>query len=322
MDLIYANEAMEDVGVLLEYVFDLAIGSDENNFELTVDNNNHVCHAGYYLYIEGSEYGGVVDTINVKTASREIIYKGRTWQGLLASKILEPDSGQDYLILSGEANELIAFLVERMKISEIFLASTEDSGLMIQEYKINRYINGYEGIMKMLLSVDGKLDFIHRGSKVILAAKHLTDYSKNEQFDSDQVEMEIERGYSPINHVICLGQGELASREVVHVYADKYGIVGNKQSLTGIKEVAAVYENVNAASQEELAQGGINLIKEAHAGTSKIRSTFNNESFAYDIGDIVGAKENITGIEAAAKITKKIVTINKGIINVEYKVGD
>lgn len=321
MDLIYANESMEDIGVLLDYVFDLAIGADENNFELIMDSNSHVCRSGYYLYIEGTEYGGIVDSIKVKTASREIIYKGRTWQGLLASKIIEPDSGQDYLILSGEANGLLSFLIKRMGVEEIFAAAQEESGIIINKYKMSRYINGYDGIIKMLASVGGKLIFSYRDSQVILSARHLVDYSKDEQFDSDQMEMEIEKGYNPTNHVICIGKGELASREVVHVYADKDGNISHTQSQKGLNEVATVYENVNAKS-EDLEQGGIDLIKEAYAGSSKIDLAFNNESVVYDIGDIVGAKEYITGIEVAEKITKKIVTIDKGKIDIKYKVGE
>lgn len=322
MDLIYANEAMEDIGVLLDYEFDLAIGSDENNFELTVDSNNHVCHDGYYLYIEGTEYGGRVDSIKVKTASREILYKGRTWQGILASKIIEPDADQDYLILSGEANELLALLIERLGISKIFRASTEDSGLVVRQYEMNRYINGYDGIIKMLASIGGKLLFSFKDSKVTLSAEHLVDYSKDEQFDSDQVEMSIEKGYTPVNHVICIGKGELAAREVIHIYADESGAISHSQSLTGINEVTAVYENTNAESIEKLEQGGIELLKKACAGACRITAKFNNESVSYDIGDIVGAREHITGIEVAEKITKKIVTIDKGKIDVEYRVGE
>ncbi len=322
MDLIYANEAMEDIGVLLDYTFDLAIGSDENNFELIVDSNNHVCRDGYYLYIEGTEYGGIVDSIKVKTASREIVYKGRTWQGLLASKIIEPDAGRDYLVLSGEANELLSLLIERMGVAEIFAASREESGITINGYRMNRYINGYEGIIKMLASVNGKLIFVYSGSKVMLSVRHLVDYSKDDQFDSDQMEMEIEKGYNPANHAICIGRGELAAREVIHVYADKNGVISNKQSLTGISEIATIYENTNAESSEELEQGGINLLKEAYAESHKIALTFNGESAAYDIGDIVGARECITGIEVAEKITKKIVTIDKGKIDIKYKVGE
>lgn len=34
MDLIYMNASMEDIGVIRAYEFDLAYGSDENDFEL------------------------------------------------------------------------------------------------------------------------------------------------------------------------------------------------------------------------------------------------------------------------------------------------
>lgn len=43
MDLIYTNVNREDVGVLKDYAFDLAFGSDENDFELTLDINQHCC---------------------------------------------------------------------------------------------------------------------------------------------------------------------------------------------------------------------------------------------------------------------------------------
>lgn len=61
MDLIYANKNKIDVGVLKDYSFDLAFGSDENNFKLSVNTENNVCEEDYIIYIEGTEYGGIVD---------------------------------------------------------------------------------------------------------------------------------------------------------------------------------------------------------------------------------------------------------------------
>ena len=43
MDLIYMNNAKEDIGVLTGYTFDLAYGNDENDFTCIVDLSNHVC---------------------------------------------------------------------------------------------------------------------------------------------------------------------------------------------------------------------------------------------------------------------------------------
>ena len=42
----------------------------------------------------------------------------------------------------------------------------------------------------------------------------------------------------------------------------------------------------------------------------------------YDVGDIVGASEHITGIAVWQPITKKIVNIKNGLITISYKVGD
>ena len=55
MDLIYMNESREDVNVLHEYNLDLAFGADENDFECTLDCEQHCCQEGYFLYFENTE---------------------------------------------------------------------------------------------------------------------------------------------------------------------------------------------------------------------------------------------------------------------------
>ena len=47
-----------------------------------------------------------------------------------------------------------------------------------------------------------------------------------------------------------------------------------------------------------------------------------NDSYSFDIGDIVTASEITTGITLTRVIKKKIVTIKKGILKVDYKVGE
>ena len=61
MDLIYTNASGEDVGVLQGFTLDLAYGSDENDFQLEVSIDNQAIEAGAYIYIDGTEYGGIVD---------------------------------------------------------------------------------------------------------------------------------------------------------------------------------------------------------------------------------------------------------------------
>lgn len=321
MDLIYMNAKKEDVGVMQDSTMDLAFGRDENNYECSIASVNHCCEEGYFLYYEGTEYGGIVDDIGIKTDSEEITYYGRTWHGILDSKILEPDAGEDYLILSGEANEMLAFLIDRMGLSALFRASTDASGINIGNYKMNRYIKGYQGIRKMLKASGAKLNLSFKDGFVELSAKPIIDYSKDEQFDTDQIDFDIKKRYHPLNHVICLGTGDLAEREVIHVYADAEGNISDTQVFFGIDEVSDIYEYPNAESSEELRQGGIDMIQESWNG-NEVYFDFDADDTSYDIGDIVGAKERRTGIEVNTEITKKIVKIKNNTTTISYKVGE
>lgn len=320
MDLIYMNPEREDVGVLHDYKLDLAYGEDENDFELLIPSAAHCCGKGFFLYIEGTEYGGMIDDIASDTEAEEVTYAGRTWHGLLNSKIIEPDAGQDYLVVSGEANAVLGSLITRLGLSNLFVASEEDSGLTISKYKMNRYIPAYEGIRKMLKTEEGKLRFTFTDGKVILSAHPRGDYTQDEDLDSDIVDLKVKRHYHPVNHLICLGRGELADREVIHLYLDADGKVSYTQTFTGMDERAEVYENTNAESLEDLENGGIDRLKE-YAIADEVEAALDENSDRYEIQDLVGATDNIIGLTVAAEITKKIVTIENDQITISYKVG-
>lgn len=267
MDLIYANGKKEDIGVLMDYTLDLAFGKNENDFACEVYSSNHVCGKGYMLYIEGTEYGGIIDQVKVDTGAETITYSGRTWHGILAGKVLEPDSGEDYLILSGEANQVIAFLIERAGLTDIFHASTKDSGIEVVEYPV-RYQDAYTVLRKMLFEATGKLKIQYKKDIVELSAVPYIDYSQDEEWDSFQMDFKVERNYRPVNHLICLGTGDLKERHVIHLFTDENGGVQpyalsevplsdadyilntSAQMLFGEDEVTEVYDYPNAAVTE------------------------------------------------------------------------
>lgn len=320
MDLIYMNAAREDMGVLHDYKLDLAYGEDENDFELQIPAAAHCCGKGFFLYIEGSEHGGIVDEIGSDTEAAEVTYTGRTWHGLLNSKVIEPDAGQDYLVLRGEANAVLGQLITRLGLGDLFAASEEDSGLIISSYKMNRYIAAYDGIRKMLKTEEGKLRFAFKGGRVILSAHPRGNYTQDGNLDSDLIDLKVKQHYHPVNHLICLGRGELAAREVIHLYADAAGNISKTQTLTGLDERAEVYENSVVESLEELESRGIDRLKEL-ALADEVEVALDESNDQYEIQDIVGATDNITGLTASAEITKKIVTIDNGQITISYKVG-
>lgn len=321
MDLIYMNDKKEDIGAMKDYNLDLAFGIEENDFECNIPAGNHCCEASYFLYFENTEYGGIVDSVKVNTETDEISYMGRTWHGIMESKVLEPDAGEDYLVLTGEANSVLSYLIDRMGLSDLFRVSEEDSEITIKSYKMNRYIGGYNGIRKMLKASGAKLHISFTNGMVEISAVPFVDYSQDEQFDTDQFSFVIKKNSHPVNHVICLGKGELAEREVHHIYADASGKISDVQVFTGLDEVAKVYDYSNAESTEELIQGGIDIIKESWK-SDEVSFDFDSDASTYDINDIVGANERITGIEVAASITKKIVNIKGESITIKYKVGE
>lgn len=321
MDLIYTDVDRKDVGVLKDFAFDLAFGSDENDFEISLDRNNHCCKANCLVYIEGTEYGGIIDKVNVITKEDKLTYKGRTWHGMLASKVIEPDKGSAYLTVSGDAHKVIGDIIARIGLSDLFTVSEEFSGLAINNYSFDRYTDAYLGLRKMLASVSGKLKLTFKDDKVILSALPIVDYSKDEQFDVDQVELEVEKTFNSTNHMICLGSGELVSRQVVHLYVDANGKISETQTFTGLQEVTDVYDYPNAESLDELKKGGRERLREQTNG-DKMQLNFVSEEIVCDIGDIVGITEVVTDTNASATITKKIVTISQGTVNIQYKVGE
>lgn len=321
MDLIYMNSDKVDLGVMRDYTLDLAFGTDENDFECKIVRSNHCCEEDFFLYYEGTEYGGIIDDIEIDTDNDEITYHGRTWHGILNSKVIEPNVGEDHLVLSGEANTVLGILIARMGLSNLFIASEEISEITILNYKMNRYIKGYDGIMKMLKSFGAKLNMSFKDGFVELSAKPFVDYSKDEQFDNDQISFNIKKVGNPLNHVICLGKGELSEREVIHVYADENGNISEAQVFTGLQEVCDTYENVNAEDTDALKQGGIEMILKSW-NSNELKYDFDSDDESFDIGDVVGAFEEVTGTEVNAEITKKIVTINNNTTKISYKVGE
>ena len=320
MDLIYTNANKIDQGVLHSFSLDLSFGEDEkeNNFELTLSKAETEIEDNSIIYIDGTEYGGIVDGVRSNTESETITRFGRTWHGLLNSKIIEPDVGENYFVVSGEANTVISSLIDRLGLSKLFSAIEIDSGVNISRYQFNRYCKGYDGIRKMLAANGAKLKIRWENRLVILSAVPIADYT-SEPVDGDIAPLSVERHGNKVNHLICLGRGELSEREIIHLYVDQFERIVNTQVYTGLDEVTEIYDYSNAESLNDLTDGGIERLKELR-GNDKIEvSISENAETVFDICDIISAIDNKTGNTVDATITQKIVKINNGVVTIEYK---
>lgn len=319
MDLIYTNANRIDQGTLTAYAFDLSFGAKENDFEVTLD-VDHTLESGAFVYIEGTEYGGIVDGMKTSTDATTITHMGRTWHGVLNSKIIEPEIGEDHLIVTGEANFVLADLIDRLGLGDLFTVSDKATGITIKGYRFKRYVPGYEGIKAMLAEQEAKLIIAWENRSVKLSAAPIVDYSLD-PVDDDSAILSVEKYDKKVNHLICLGRGELAERTVIHLYVDQFGRIGDSQYYTGIEEVTDTYDLSNAEDAETLRSKGIEQLKKLRNNDKAEISVSESVEQSYDIGDIVGASEMKSGVSVAAPVSQKIVRIKNGVISTEYQTG-
>ena len=317
MDLIYTDSNLLDLGILKDYDLDLEIGT-ENDFQITTTLDNNVIPMNSIFYFENTEYGGKITKLKVDTGNNKLYYGGRTFYGMLCDKVIAPNAGQNYYIVSGDANSIISTLMNRFGLSDLFSASTGTSGFTFTNYKFDRYINCYKGLCKMLKTKNAKLRARFEDRKVVLSAVSIEDYSDKE-FSSDILKFTIEQNKRPVNHLVCLGQGELAQRTVINLYADANGNVSQTQYFTDLDEVAETYDYSNVESPEELLKAGTEKLLE-YQKADEINITIENAE--KDVGDIVGGYEVVTDMKITGEISKKIVKVeNNNDPQFSYEVG-
>lgn len=320
MDVIYTDAEYKPLGVQKHYAIDLDLGS-KNDFQIKTPIEDCNVEVGSLWYVEGEEYGGVVDGIKLDTSLSTAYISGRSWRGVLQKKILEPGAGQDYYIVSGEANTVIASILTKIGVNSVFLASTSDSGITVSSYRFGRYVDAYSGLVAMLNSVGAKmaLRWSRIDDRVIIEAKLKEDLSSQYEYSDDYgMRLIINNDYSGINHLICLGQGELQNRMVVNLYVDDDGKIVTTQHYTGVDEKTDVLDYPSAVDQSELIKAG----KERLTSLMRVPSmsaTF--DKLSVGIGDIVGGKNRATGITIKNYVASLIVTIENGRVKVNYNVG-
>jgi hypothetical protein len=272
------------------------------------------------VYIPDTEYGGIYKRLEADTKNNSLAIGGYTWRGLLQNKVIVPPSGSAYATDSGEINEIIARRVSEA-FPGLFVGSNESTGITVS-YRYGRYVSLYDGLKEMLRAVGYKMriSYDQDRCRVVVDAVPIVDYSPMIEYSSD-----MNANYSMIinkmgvNHLICLGEGELANRTVEHLYADTNGVISQTQTQFGIDEVAAVYDYAGA-SRANLIESGENQLK---SNASKNEFSIDLESIQdVAVGDIVGSRDYITGYTVMAPITTKIVKWKDGFETTEYRLSD
>lgn len=312
MDLIVTDTNGTPSGSYASWTLDLAYGSGENDFDLQ-------CPAclkpGCRWWVDGTGWGGIVDDVktSVTGGEGELTYHGRDWHGLLASKILEPDKGKDYLTMNGTIGTLLRTVISRIGLQDI-LTVTEGMS-KTANWQFDRYCDAWSGLSKMLRASGLRLRITAAQNGVTVDAPPIT--AAGDLIDSDLIDFDATLASHPINHLICLGKGELKDRIVIHWYADQKGTLSHTQTIKGADERTSVYELSNADAAELETKGKTKL--QELRDTGSIDVDVESDGIDLDVGDTVTGRDNTTGIKVTAEITKKIIKIEDGIPTVTYE---
>ena len=317
VDLICADENGVPFHAVSDCLFDCAWGSGENDFELTLYDGTVLPDRGL-VYVDGTEVGGIVDHMKDELSDgvSVVTYSGRSWHGMLAGKVLQPDSGQDYLKVSGPVNQVLSNLLARIGLSDVFKVRA-DSTKTIPTFQFDRYCTAYDGIRRMLAANDLKLMFQEVDGTIWMYAQPIVDH--NDTVDSDLIDFSITKDYRRTNHMIGLGKGDLRNRLVVHYYADASGKVSNTRTFGGRDEIAAVYDYSSAEKNELDKQTKKQLQDLQGAGVIDVTV---HDGLSLDVGDRVAGCDHVTGLTVTATVLKKIVKLSGGMLSVSYEVGD
>ena len=315
MVLVVNDPTVGDIREIEEFELDIAFGSDENALKLEA-RTDEAPEEGQFVFIDGTEYGGVIDQASYEAgreASGSILCKGRTWHGILAGKRLLPDSGSGYLSVSGKADDVLASLIERMGLSGLFSAASDDTSV---SYTFDRFVDGYSGLKAMAKANGRKVGMRREGGKVEISLPPVVDYAN--KVDSDLLDFTLTSVHRCINHLVCVGTGELENRAVVHFYADTAGNVSHTQSLFGVDEICALYDYSNADEAKLEEEGGKKLREYQTRGSVEVDA---HDDIDVDVGDIISARDNAHGKTVSATVVKKIVQVSHGVATYRYEVG-
>lgn len=318
VDVIWADRYGREQGYVGKVAGDFTIGT-ENTFALKVESALGISQ-DCYLMIDGAEYGGIVDGVEIDTSADYVTVSGRTWHGLLATQLIVPDPGQLRYTATGDLNAVLGTLVGRLGLSSRMAADPSPSGMAVSGWQFSRAssdMDAYTGIRAMLRAAGAKLRIRYDSElrKAVLSAVPRGDYT-SDGLDGERVDFVLRRT-RPVNHLHCLGTGEGLERVVLDLYADEAGNVSGRQTIFGTAHRAEVFES-SSAEAAELEEDGAKRLREMQGEMSTCGLTGADDG-RYDIDDIVGGTSVEHGESVVTYVAQKIATVTSRGITYETK---
>lgn len=321
--VILANENLQELCAIKDANVTVDLNGDRT-FSVQIARSNWRPELTFssLIYIMGTEYGGIIGEILTDTTLDYVELKGLSWRGRLAKKIIQPPTGSDYKVVSGELHTVMKSLIEP-EFDGLFVVSQEDTGVTVSNYQFDRYCTLLDGLTKMLKSKWYRLQLSFRREQgepgyLYIEAVPIVDYSNRIELSRDcRLNYTMDDKRDGVNHLIVAGKGELQDRNVLHLYVQEDGSIGTQQYYTGLQEIADVYENTSTETDELQSKS-----------EERIRELMNKKTFKMDvaklgldvgIGDIVGGRDYLTGMYMAKPVENIVYELTNNVESRIYK---
>lgn len=321
--VILANENLRELGAIKDANVTVDLNGDRT-FSVQIARSNWRPELTFssLIYIMGTEYGGIIGEALTDTTLDYVELKGLSWRGRLAKKIIQPPTGSDYKVVSGELHTVMKELIEP-EFDGLIVVSQEDTGVTVSNYQFDRYCTLLDGLTKMLKSKWYRLQLSFRREQgepgyLYIEAVPIVDYSNRIELSRDcQLNYTMDDKRDGVNHLIVAGKGELQDRNVLHLYVQEDGSIGTQQYYTGLREVAEVYENTSTETDELWSKS-----------EKRLQELMNKKTFRMDvaklgldigIGDIVGGRDYLTGMYMAKPVENIVYELTNDVESRTYK---
>lgn len=313
MELIYIKENWQghvlDSGILQHYEADFEIGEENNNFEITMATptrdellyiENHIKTR---VFADETEFGGYITGIKISAEASTVTYTGKTWRGMQQNVIVEPPRGEDYKILSGN----VGTAMRQLPFPSIYKLKPCD--LTANQFQVERYVTLFDTVKKYLATatphdVVMRINYsLQYGGAGVLTAEFLEKINLSNQIEfsqdyNDNIDLTIIRDGDTPKRLICLGQGDLKDREVINLYAD------DNWNVSKTPNEGYPCQTYDFGSSEDLLKDSMKHYQELISQHTQIEVSIDGVNV--NLGDIVSARDQITGEYVSAEISSII----------------
>lgn len=224
--IIYADHDRVELGELMDYEIDVDT-ADKKDFEIKMKKGVDAVplKAGYYWFIEGMEYGGVIDRVESDTSTRELKFIGRNARGIMASKLLKPEAGEDKVVLSGRFDECLNYMYQNTEIVDLFVAEKTEE-FEVEDFEIEPFTNLYDASIKLLNSQNAvmKIKYSSKDRKWHINVELVTDFSDTVNYCIDNsLNFRCRVDSNAVNHLVVTDVDDENIRRTIHLFTDENG---------------------------------------------------------------------------------------------------